>query len=361
MKNKHYYIGLSHCLGIGPVRFQKLIAHYKDVKKAYEADLKELTELIGPKTAQGFVDFRQKFDLAQKEKEIRQKGIVIVAQEDKNYPKSLINIPDPPICFYVKGNINEFDFEKSFMFAVVGTRKPSSYGQQIAKLISCQLIEAGATLVSGMALGIDTIAHQTSVDYKQKTIAVLGCGVDIVYPPANKKLYNEIIECGGLIISEFPPGHTVEPGLFVARNRLISGLSRGILVVEGTKESGALITARYGAIQGKDVFAPPVPLTSYLSEAPNILLKQGAIFTTSAKDILAEYNMKTGKPVSIDKEQLSKEEIIIYEHLSKQVCSPDELSILSNIPISSLLPLLSMMEVKNIIKRSDDGSYQLQL
>ena len=158
-----------------------------------------------------------------------------------------------------------------------------------------------------MALGIDAIAHWSTLSVKGKTVAVLGCGVDIPHPRSNIRLYEEIIDHGGIVISEFPPGMFVQKGLFVARNRIISGLSLGILVVEGAKDSGALITARYAAEQGKDVFAPPVPITSVMSQAPNILIKQGAKFVTQVEDILEEYG--------IQKSNVQKE---VYDSLSVQ-------------------------------------------
>src|SRR3989344_6509680 len=160
-----------------------------------------------------------------------------------------------------------------------------------------------------MAIGIDSIAHQTALNNDGRTIAFLGCGVDIIYPAVNSNLYYKIINRGGLVISEFPPGEMVVKGLFIARNRLISGISRGVLIVEGAKDSGAMITARYAAEQGKEVFATPAPITSEVSEAPNILLKQGAKLVTSIDDILEEFNMRIApkKKEEIEKE-LSGEE-----------------------------------------------------
>ncbi len=225
-----------------------------------------------------------------------------------------------------------------------------------------QLAEVGAVIVSGMALGIDAIAQRSVLAINKKTISFLGCGVDIVYPPQNKMLYEQIISSGGLVISEFPPGHVVRPGMFVARNRLISGLSRGVLVIEGLKDSGSLITARYAAEQGKEVFAPPVPITSPLSEAPTILLKQGAKLALSIDDILEEFNLK----VQIQKQKLSfdtltKEEQNVCELLLQEELDADELRAQSNISIAELLPLLTDLEIKGVVEKNEEGKYHISL
>src|SRR3989338_348038 len=161
-------------------------------------------------------------------------------------------------------------------FAIVGTRKPTSYGIQVARKFAYELTEAGFIIVSGMAMGIDTVAHQAALDAGGKTVAVLGCGVNIIYPAINYQLYHNIIKSGGAVISEFPPDQTVLKGLFISRNRIISGLSKGVLIAEGGEFSGALITAKYAGIQGKDVFAVPSSINSEMASAPNLLIKQGA-------------------------------------------------------------------------------------
>jgi len=225
-KSLLYYLGFSHFLGIGPTKFTALLKNLSSVEKAYKADKKTLDKIIGQKTAQKFIEFRKSFEPEKTQSEIHKKGITIITQENKQYPNSLKNIPDPPICLYVKGEIKNIDFDKEIVFAVVGTRKPSPYGQQITKYFSDQLAKAGFIIVSGMAMGIDTIAHKGALENNQKTIAVLGCGVDIIYPAINTSLYHQIIKNKGLVVSEFPPGKTVQKGLFVARNRLISGLAK---------------------------------------------------------------------------------------------------------------------------------------
>lgn len=357
-----FYTGFSHFLGIGPVKFAALVGYFKNVKEAYLADKKDLQEVIGINWAEKFIQFRNRFDPAEKLKELRNKQIEVIPIGYPLYPKSIQAISDPPICLYVKGEIRNFNFVKEFFIAIVGTRKPTPYGQQIARKFAEELTRAGFVVVSGMAVGIDTVAHRACLAVEGKTIAVLGCGVDVVYPAINNNLYRTIINSNGLIISEFPPGQLVAKGLFIARNRLISALSMGVLVVEGGKDSGSLITARYAAEQGKEVFAPPVPLTSEMSEAPSFLLKQGAKLVTSEEDILEEFNLKIApkKKEEIEAE-LTESEKIIFQLLQPDAKSGDEIAEQTKLPITNILNLLSILEIKGIIEKNSEGNYQIRI
>ncbi len=361
-KDLPYYVGFSHFLGIGPTRFAALIGHFSDVKKAYLASQKELTEVIGSKWSEKFTKFRSLFDPVKKLDELKRKNIIVLPLGHHDYPKALQEISDPPICLYVKGDLDNFDFSKYLCFAVVGTRKPTPYGIQVTKKFSSELASSGFVIVSGMAIGIDTAAHWAAIDNGSKTVVILGCGVDIVYPGVNRRLYDRVIEKAGLVISEFPPGQLVEKGLFIARNRLISGLSIGVLVVEGAKDSGALITARYAAEQGKEVFAPPGPLTSEMSAAPNILLKQGAKLVTSIYDILEEFNMRIAprKKEEIEKE-LNGQERVIFGILREEAKLSDEIVNQAKQSIDKVLNILSRLEIKGIIEKNSEGKYQIKI
>lgn len=355
-----YYLGFSHCLGIGPTRLQNLLSHLPGAEEAYKAPQKQIASIIGPITAAKFVEFRRKFNPEEKMKECEKKGIRVVCWEDEDYPLPLKRISDPPICLYIKGRLELIDFENDFLFAVVGTRKPTGYGQQLATQFAGQLSQSGATIVSGMAIGIDTLAHRAAIENKGKTIAVLGCGVDIVYPPSNRKLYDEIINGNGIVLSEFPPGMMVQPGLFIARNRIISGLSRGVLVVEGAKDSGALITARYAAEQGRDVFAPPGPITSEMSGAPNLLLKEGAKLVTKIEDILEEYSMQhVTRNMQQRNVSLNTDENKIYELLGREALTIDEIGLTLKQSIQEVSNTLSVMEIKGIIEKNSEGKYMI--
>ncbi len=357
-----YHLAFSHFLGIGPVKFNALKNHFGSAKKAYLADKNDLEEVIGVHLTEKFLDFRSKFDPDKKLEELKRKEIRVLCWDDKNYPQSLKNISDPPICLYIKGDMKILtgSVSNSIIFAIVGTRQPTSYGLQVAKKFSYELAALGFSIVSGMAYGIDTIAHRACLDAEGKTIVVLGCGVDVVYPAANVYLYQQILQRGGAIVSEFPPGQFVLKGLFIARNRIISGLSKGVMIVEGLKDSGSLITARYAAEQGKDVFAPPSPITSIMAAAPNMLLKQGARLVTSVEDILEEFDMKiTPKRKEDFLEKLAPDEKCVFSLLAEKPHSADEIALTLNKTANEILNILSLMEIKGLIEKNKENHYQL--
>lgn len=360
MNDIHHYLAFSHFLGIGPVKFDLLIAHFNHVKKAYEASQKDLQFVLGPKLCADFVEFRGRFDPIKKLDEIEKKNIIPVARNDSRYPESLRALEDAPIMIYVRGDLGTIAFETDTFFGIVGTRKPTAYGEHVTKKFAEELATCGFVIVSGMALGVDTLAHLGALEGGGHTVAVLGCGVDIIYPPSNKDLYEKIVAGGGIVISEFPPGMTVLPGLFVARNRLISGLSRGVLVVEGLKESGGLITARYAGQQGKDVFAPPGPISSPMSYAPNMLLKEGAKMVTSVQDILEEFHLAVTparqKSIAAD---LSVSEKLIVELLLHESRLPDEIAKKTQLNASEVSQCLSLLEIKGVIEKNKEGKYQM--
>ena len=236
---------------------------------------------------------------------------------------------------------------------------PTSYGQKITQDIVYSLVGSGYRIVSGLALGIDSIAHKSALESGGKTIAFLGCGVDIIYPYSNANLYNSILKKDGLIISEFPPGMNVLKGLFIARNRLISGISRGVIVVEGSDRSGSLITAKYAAEQGKDVYALPGNITSIMSQAPNILIKEGAKPIISLQDIAEEFNLR--KKVTFKKsdyKNLSKLEMTLIKVLENEPRSIDEILELTQNEISKVLQSLTNLELKGYVLKNMDGKYE---
>lgn len=383
-----YYLGFSHFLGIGPVRFKDLILHLKGVKKAYEASKKEIQEIIGLKLAEKFIDFRIRFDPVKKMEELKKQGISVLCVDDEDYPESLKYISDPPICIYIKGRNfilrrretttgeslldsgrppssstqSLAKMRNKMVFAIVGTRNPTSYGIQVARKFAYELTSAGFTIISGLAYGIDAVAHKACLDAGGKTIAVLGCGVNIVYPQSNRSLYERILDTGGAVISEFPPGQFVLKGLFVARNRIISALAQGVMIVEGGKDSGSLITAKYAAEQGKDVFAPPSPITSAMSVAPNTLLKEGAKLVTSIEDIFEEFEIKiTPKKKENILEKLNMEEKEVFALLNKNPSLADNIALSLKKPIDKILKILSIMEIRGIVEKNSQNHYQIKL
>lgn len=283
-----YWLGLSAFPGIGPARFGVLLQYFQTVKRIWEAPSDMLIEIgFGEKLTRSFDHFRNTFDLADYQKRLQETHVGAVTIDDFRYPKLLKEIVDPPFLLYVKGRKMSTPIDMEKTIAIVGSRNATPYGLAITKQLTHDLVAAGYTIISGMAYGIDAMAHETAIACDGKTIAVLGCGVDICAPRANIHIYRKLSDGGfGAVVSEMPLGLRPEKGLFVARNRIISGLSRGVVVVEGEKDSGTLITAKNAAEQGRDVFAVPGPITSPTSRGPAALLKNGAILVESAHDIL---------------------------------------------------------------------------
>jgi DNA processing protein len=213
------------------------------------------------------------------------KEVVLVVLNQRGYPKNLRELEGAPKALYVKGSIKILN---SPCCAIVGSRKMSSYGQEVAKSISSDLAAKGVTIVSGLARGVDTEAHKAALSVGGRTIAVLGCGLDRIYPPENFSLADEIVKKGGTLVSEYPLGYPISPSNFAARNRIISGLCRAVVVVEGAAKSGTLLTASAAADQGRTVFAVPGPITSALSAAPLFLLQNGARIFTTTEEVFDE-------------------------------------------------------------------------
>lgn len=212
-----------------------------------------------------------------------------LALTDRFYPKLLAEIPDPPSLLYVKAR--SLDVFATPSISLVGTREMTAYGEDVTRTLARDLVKHGFTIVSGMAYGIDTIAHQSAIDSGGRTIAVLGSGIDIIWPPSNARLYQQISKEFGAVVSEHPASVKPDKEQFKRRNRIISGLSMGVVVIEGTQKSGSLITARFAAEQGRDVFAVPGPITSPYSRAAALLIKNGAKLVESVDDILEEFSI----------------------------------------------------------------------
>jgi DNA processing protein len=360
MNSDALYLFFSYLLGMGPITFDKMLCHYGSLEKAYDAPISEMRSAVGPVLAGKWSALRETLDPQAELHRLNDQGIVVLTRIHPKFPQSLLHIPDPPLCLYVKGNLDYYDFEKDLFVAVVGTRKPTSYGQQLTGKFSRELSQSGCVIVSGMAMGIDAIAHMSALDGGGKTVAFLGCGVNIVYPQINAMLYDRILKENGLIISEFPPDMTVQKGLFISRNRLISGLSRGVLVIEGLHGSGSLITARCALEQGKEVFAPPAPITSLQSQAPNLLLKEGAKLVTDVQDILEEFGQRVSIPLKdVD---LTDAEMELLAYLKEESLGSDDLSRSMKKPVSEILSILSSLELQEIVVKSEErGIYEIKI
>ncbi len=283
LKNKRYWIWFSLITEFGNVKKQKLLKEYKTPKNIY--NIKQFNNLK---------DFDENMLKAIKKKEYKEKidkhieymiknDIDIITIEDKMYPKSLKEVYDYPICLYAKGNIELLNKER--MIAIIGCREYSEYGKKCAIYFSYNLARKNVIIVSGLARGIDSFSHYGTIKANGKTIAVLGNGLDIIYPKENKRLANEIIQKNGLIVSEYALESVPEKRNFPARNRIISGLSKGVIVIEAKKKSGTLLTVDFALEQGKDIYAVPGNINSLNSVGTNDLIKQGAKLVTNYEEI----------------------------------------------------------------------------
>ncbi len=289
-EERNYWVAFSVFPGIGPVRFGLLRNYFGSAQAAWHAGVGELRAIhLGDKLVDQFVAFRRAFVLDDYLGRLKTLGVHVLTLNDPRYPKRLKEIPYAPFVLYVKARVTKEKLNLDRTIAVVGTRNITPYGREVTKRIVEGLVSSGFTIVSGLAYGVDAAAHQAAIDAGGKTIAVLGCGIDIIAPPSNARLYRCIGEEGhGAIVSEMPLGLRPDKGRFVARNRIISGLSMGVVVTEGADDSGALITARNAAEQGREVFAVPGPITSPYSRGPAKLIQQGAKLITDVDDILEE-------------------------------------------------------------------------
>ncbi len=360
---KKYWLGFSAFPGIGPLRFTLLLKFFKTAQKAWEAKREKLLEIgLGEKLTASFCAFRATFSLKDYIVLLNKKSIRVLTLKDSTYPNLLKEVAAAPFVLYVRTE-GEIAFDDERSIAVVGTRKITSYGREVTARLTRDLAAFGCTIVSGMAMGVDTAAHSAAIEAGGRTIAVLGCGVDVIHPRSNAPLYWDIVQKYGMVISEFPAGQYASRGLFPARNRIISGLSRGVLVTEGGEDSGALITARYAAEQGREVFAVPGPITSSLSAGPAKLLKQGAKLVTKVEDILEELNINPKSKFQMSNQtqktniQISVDEKKILEVLQNENLHFDEIVRKTGIESAKLGGLLTVLEMKGMVKNFGAGVF----
>lgn len=281
-----YWVGLSHVPGIGSVKVKKLLEQFGSAERVWQLSKAELAAIpyIGEKIAGEFQRTREELDLERFLQHCKEAEVYLLCPEDSEFPANLLNIYDPPPVIYYRGALKREDL---YSIAIVGSRKMTTYGKRVTRMLATELVEKGFTIVSGMALGVDGVAHEAAMEAGGRTIAVLGSGVDVIYPREHQNLYAEIIKHGA-VVSTFPPGRAPERGNFPARNRIISGLSCGTVVVEAGEKSGALITADLALEQNREVFAIPGSIFSPLSAGTNAMIQKGAKLVYRTEDILEE-------------------------------------------------------------------------
>lgn len=342
---------------LGPIRVQRLLDVFTCPTRIFQASLRELQEVpgIGPEMAEQIYRWESLVDMPEEKRRIADHGIRLLTLLDPEYPAPLRKIYDPPFLLYMRGALLAGD---SAAIGVVGSRRTSHYGREQAKRLSFQLARAGYCIVSGLARGIDTAAHEAALAAQGRTIAVLGSGIGNVYPPENVPLVERIVE-NGAVLSEFPVLYVPDKQSFPLRNRIVAGLSRGLLVVEAPARSGSLITANQALEQGRTVFAVPGPIDRPHSEGCHRLIRQGATLVCDAQDIIDDLDVEFGS-LGLDfstpspppsRVQLNDNETKIFAELEQGECLIDTLAERTGLPIGLLGATLLQLEMKRLVKQ----------
>lgn len=356
MDDRKYWVGFNLIKGIGAVRMQGLIAHFGDLDSAWKAEPNDLAQAgLGLKAIERVIQARNSVDLDGVWATIEKQGIQILTWQDESYPQRLKEIDQPPPVLYVRG---EYLPDDLFAVAIVGTRRVTPYGRQITEELSSFLAANGMTVVSGLARGVDAVAHQTTLKAGGRTIAVLGSGVDKIYPPEHRALAGKMMERGA-IISDYAPGTPPEASNFPPRNRIISGLSLAVVVVEAGETSGALITAEFAAEQGREVFAVPGSILAPQSKGTNKLIQNGALPLLSVNDLMQALDIsRVGEQKAARKIMPSDViEAKLYSVLSDEPLHVDEIRAQSELPIEKVSAALALMELKGMVRQVGGMNY----
>ena len=356
MNDLGYWVGFNVVRGIGPVRLKALLDHFGDIERAWRAPYDELRRAgLNQRVIETLIETRSSLDLDRELARIESAGVQVLTWNSPTYPALLREIPAPPPVLYVRGTLTA---EDAWAVAVVGTRRVSSYGREVTRRLTRALARSGITIVSGLARGVDGEAHRTAVDAGGRTIAVLGCGVDRIYPPEHRQLAKDIVGAGALV-SDYPLGTPPEAGNFPPRNRIISGLSLGVLVTEAGKRSGALITADYAAEQGRDVFAVPGSILMRGSAGTNKLIQEGAQVVINPEDVLEGLNLTMVAEQAEARQALPADatEAALLAYLTDEPCHVDELQRQAGLPIAQVTSTLALMELKGLVRQVGGMKY----
>jgi len=343
-----YILSLNAHPKIGSQTIAKIChAFNNDLKKAWSASESVIHKKLDDKISGLFLEAREKYSPEDELNKMRDCGAGYITFWDKQYPKLLKEIPNAPAILYVRGDVEVLSQSS---LAIVGSRKYTSYGIRSAQKLSHEISEAGLVVVSGLALGIDSVVHRANVDVHGKTIGVLACGVDTVYPSSNRQLAEQILEMGGAIISEYPCGYPPLKQNFPQRNRIIAGLSLGTLVVEAAEKSGALITAFLALEANREVFAVPGNIDCENSAGSNYLIQKGAKLVRNAEDVFEELNILIKLKKSEEYQPETEDESMVIQYLSEpDGLTIDELIRVSGLNIVSINMTLTILEMKGIV------------
>ncbi len=348
-----YWAAWSRCPKIGPTRFARLRQAFSNMQEAWQASAQNFRQIgFDEQLIAELVQHRQQTDVKKSWEEIQSLGINLTTVTDDNYPPFLKEIADPPALLYWRGN---WDCVNKQTLATVGARRMTPYGQQAVACLIPPLASAGLTIVSGLAYGIDAACHQSTLAAGGSTIGVLACGLDQIYPAANRQLGQKIIAQNGLLLSEYSPGVLPLKHHFPVRNRIIAGLAQATLILEATLKSGALITAKLALEYNRDVFAVPGSILSEMSQGTNELLKLGAIPALKAEDILATFNLRVS-PVNLTRKLNDIEEMIVNA-LNDEPKHVDELARLLNLPAGEITAKLTLLELEGLVKNAGQQKF----
>lgn len=320
---------------------------------------------VGPKAADALVHWADRFDLAKEVAKMRQTGTRFFIQEDEKFPELLRETYDPPIGLYWQG---EYIVDRPCV-AIVGTRRSTLYGRSVTKKFASELARLGFCIVSGMASGTDTAAHEGALEAGGKTVAVFGCGLDTIYPPENKNLYQQIV-AQGAVVSEFPFGRRADRQTFPMRNRVVAGMCQGVIVIESAVSGGSMITARFAGEQGRTLMAVPGRIDQASSGGCHQLIRDGAIMVTSVDDILEELRYKRtqfpaeepelnlGEAESTQSSVSGAEQTVLDCFVGGELATPDALAERLELPISEISGVLMGLELKRLIVKRADGRFE---
>jgi DNA processing protein len=369
LTERQAFMVLNDLPNIGPITLNRLLAGFGgDPCEILSADKRRLESVrgVGPETSAALMAWRSHFDLPREEERLTKAGAVFITARDAGYPKMLKEIHDPPIGLYRKGG---YLFDQPCV-AIVGSRRTTLYGQSVAKKLGAELARLGFCVVSGLARGIDTAAHEGALSVGGKTAAVLGTGIDIIYPSENLDLYRRIAETGA-VLSEFPFGRKADRQSFAMRNRIVSGICEGVVVVESDVSGGAMITARFAGEQGRLIFAVPGRIDQPTSAGCHQLIRDGATLLTGVDDILSELNYLDGlRPQAIETEgeqsvleqllpQLGESERQVFECLRDgALLGVDALVAATGLSAPEVSSALMMLELKKLATKRADGSFE---
>jgi len=354
-----YWIGFNLVRGIGPARLRRLLDHFGDAATAWNAPAGELQGVgLDRRSLENLLTVRRQVDLEQQLRRAEQAGVRVLTWETPGYPRNLLNIAAPPPVLFVKGAFSDAD---EWAVALVGTRRATAYGREVARDLAAGLAASGVTVVSGLARGIDAVAHRAAVDAGGRTIGVLGCGADVVYPPEHRDLMTAIAQTGA-VVSDYPLGTAPDAVNFPPRNRIISGLSKLVVVVEADEDSGALITSDFAAEQGRDVFAVPGNINQRSSRGTNRLIQQGAPPVLAVADVLEALNLTRSHEQKAVRAAAPADatERRLLEQLAAGPAHVDDLAADLVLPISQVSSALAMMELKGLVRQSGAMTYTVR-